>query len=190
MAENALCRRSGKTRMKVAALISKLVFFFRVKKIWRKPEQAPVLIYDRTGAGMFLHYIHPKHVHILDVRRETLNIYVLCLAILNYKKKGNIALSYKELYIQCVSPLVCLTFIDNDVQFYRLGLERVVKVFVQNGVRVDDESDIFGQLKKLSERQVYFVDYMCVFGASVGKKYLDYIRGELLTIGSLKNNLY
>ena len=54
-------------------------------------------------------------------------------------------------------------------------------VLIQNGVR-DNWLDL------IANNTNYHVDYMCVFGYYVGKYYNKYISGNIIPIGSIRNN--
>ena len=145
--------------MKFSSIPRALTFFWHSKKIWRKPGKAKVLIYDRCGSEVLLTYIDPKSVEILDVRGESLNLYVLFKCLLNWKFSLT---NYIFQYLTCVKPSVALTFIDNDLSFYLLKNHQkdLTTVFVQNGLR-GELGDVFGFLKKQTYfRNKYKVDYM------------------------------
>jgi surface carbohydrate biosynthesis protein len=160
------------------------LLFWNSKKNWSKPKQAAVLIYDRCGAEYLLEYLDPAKVEILDIRRESINIYVLFKTIIS----GNLKWSaYVKKYLQCVSPSVAMTFIDNNPGFYLLknAFPNIKTVFLQNGIR-GEVLDVFKNLKPCAE---FYVDHMLVFGSAIGCKYQEFIRGDFTPIGSVKNNL-
>jgi surface carbohydrate biosynthesis protein len=168
----------------------------RAKWVWKRPKTATVLIYDRVGSEIFSHYISSNHTHVLDVREESLNIYVMLYTLLlrkDRKKKhsifSNIRDIYKDVYIQFVNPSIVLTFIDNNTGFYELKSENFIKIFVQNGLRPEWTVDFLKTSKHIPKKTTYFVDYMCVFTQAIGERYSCYIEGEVLSIGSFKNNL-
>ena len=175
--------------MKFSRITRTVGYLRNSKKIWRRPGKAKVLIYDRTGSEVLLTYIDPKSVEILDLRGESLNLYVIFKCLLNWKFSVR---NYILQYLACVKPSVALTFIDNNSWFYLLKNQQkdLTTVFVQNGAR-GDVGDIFGFLKKQTHfRNKYKVDHMLVFGDAVGRKYAKYIEGKTLSIGAFKNNFY
>ena len=164
-----------------------LVYFWHSKKIWRKPEKAGVLIYDRAGSEALLTYIDPKSVAILDVRGESINLYVLFKCLSNWKLS---ATNYIVQYLKCVKASVALTCVDNEPAFYLLKNHQktLTTAFVQNGYRTV-AGDVFGVLKQQSQfHYKYKVDYMLVFSDAIGRKYSKYIDGTAIPIGSLRNN--
>ncbi|WP_061215973.1 LA_1612 family putative O-antigen biosynthesis protein [Leptospira santarosai] len=169
--------------MKFSTLSNSFIRFCKGKMNWKRPRNASVLIYDRVGAELFFEYIENSEIEVLDTRGESLNLYVLLKVILTGKVSLN---DYIRQYIQFVSPSVIITFIDNNKSFYSLKqiFPKIIFIFVQNGVR-GEQADIFDTLIPDSD---YYVDYMLVHGSHIGKKYRDYIQGESIVTGSLKNN--
>ncbi len=175
--------------MKFSSIPRAIAYLWHSKKIWRKPGKAKVLIIDRCGSEVLLTYIDLKSVEILDVRGESLNLYVLFKCILHWKLSLT---NYVFQYLTCVKPNVALTFIDNNSGFYQLKNHQqdLITVFIQNGLRVEI-GDVFGFLKaQTNTRNKYRVDYMLTFGNAIGRKYSKYINGKTHPIGSFKNNLH
>jgi len=175
--------------VKFSSVPKALAYIWHSKKIWRKPRNAKVLIYDRPDSEVLLKYLDPQNVDILDVRGESLNIYVLFRCLLHGKLT---TLNYIFQYLTYVKPSVALTFTDNDSLFYQLKSHNkdLTTVFVQNGIRAE-EGCVLGTLKKQMHLHIkYHVDYMLTFGKAIGRKYAKYIDGKILPIGSLKNNLH
>jgi surface carbohydrate biosynthesis protein len=175
--------------MKFSSILRVLSYFWHSKKIWCKPGKAKVLIYDRPGSEVLLTYISQKSVEILDLRGESLNLYVLFKCLFNLKLSPA---NYIFQYLTCVKPSVALTFIDNKSSFYLLKNDQknLITVFVQNGLR-GEIGGRFGFLKKQTDfRNKYKIDYMLTFGNAIGREYAKYIDGNILPIGSFKNNFY
>lgn len=174
--------------MIISSVKRKLLFLWRVNKVWYRPKNVKTLIYDRSGSELFLTYLCKDHVEILDTRGESINIFILFRCLF----KGLNITNYEAAYIKFVNPDVAITFIDNNPKFYVLKniKPNMVTVFVQNGQRAE-VGDIFGQLEAAKERKKadYRVDYMLCFGSAVGQKYSDYISGNVKPIGSFINNM-
>jgi surface carbohydrate biosynthesis protein len=79
-----------------------------------------------------------------------------------------------------------LTFIDNDTRFYKISKNCpfTKTIFIQNGAR-GIKNDIFSTIEKNDE---YKVNYMLVAGKAIGVKYQEFIAGEVIPIGYLRNN--
>lgn len=175
--------------MKFSSLPKALTYLWHSKKIWRKPREANVLIFDRDGSEVFLTYLDPKSVEILDVRGESINIFVLFKCLLQGKFS---LLHYSVQYLTCVKPRLALTFIDNNVIFYQLKIYQkdLATITVQNGLRVE-AGDVFGVIKKQTHLgNNYQVDYMLTFGTAIGRIYSKCIGGKIIPIGSFKNNIH
>ena len=108
--------------------------FLRARMIWVKPHPAPILIYDRTGSDILLEYISSSDAAILEVRGESVNIYLLlrCFLAFDFLARG-----YIKRYISAVSPSIILTYIDSHLPFYQLKAANpnITTVFVQNAWR-------------------------------------------------------
>lgn len=175
--------------MKFSSVPKVLAYIWHSKKIWRKPGNAKALIFDRSGSEVLLTYLDPNSLEILDLRGESLNLYVLFRCLLHWKLSS---IDYIFQYLSCVEPSVALTFIDNNILFYQLKNHKkdLITVFVQNGIRAE-AGCVLGILKKQTNfRNKYHVDYMLTFGKAIGKKYSEYIEGKTYPIGSFKNNIH
>lgn len=174
--------------MKFSSVPKAIAYLWNSKKNWRKPRKAEVVIYDRADSEVLLMYLDPKSVEILDLRGESLNLYVLFKCLLHWKLSP---IDYIFQYLTCVKPNVALTFTDNSPWFYQLKSYQkdLTTVFIQNGLR-GEIGDVFGFLKMQTFfRNKYQVDYMLTFGNAIGRKYSKYVDGKTLPIGSFKNNL-
>jgi surface carbohydrate biosynthesis protein len=161
----------------------------KAKIIFRKPGSAQVLIYDRSGSNLFMNYIEPSIIQILDVRGESLNIYVIFFLVFR-KRKFPTMTDYTLYYIELVNPKLIITFIDNNLAFYKLknSFPSIITIFIQNGIRAV-LGDIFGVLnREFSGKEKLHVDYMFVFGSAIASKYKEYVTGNTISIGSMKNN--
>ena len=175
--------------MKLSSVKSTLGLFWRSKKAWRKPGKGKVLIFDRAGSEIFLSYLDPKNVEIVDRRQEKINYYVLFKCLLRWRLSF---LNYNFEYLKCVKPKVALTFIDNDSSFFLLKDQQkdLITVSVQNGL-LRDMGNVFGFSKKHPRlRNKHKSDYMLVFGDASGREYAKYIEGNTIPIGSFRNNFY
>ncbi|MGA1145175.1 MAG: LA_1612 family putative O-antigen biosynthesis protein, partial [Ilumatobacteraceae bacterium] len=98
--------------------------------------------------------------------------------------------NYARQFIKVAKPKLIVTFIDNFPPYYLLKNEfpNIEVWLIQNGIR-SYRGDLFGLLDATSSNRTNQVDKMFVFGAAIGKKYLEYISGETVDHGSFKNNL-
>lgn len=174
--------------MIISSIKRKLLFLWRVKKVWARPKSVKTLIYDRAGSELFLKYLCKDHVEILDTRGESINMFVLFRCLF----EGLNIPVYEATYLKMVNPEVALTYIDNNPKFYLLKkiIPELTTIFVQNGHR-SIFGDIFGQLGEVNDckQAGYHVNHMFCFGSAVGYKYADYISGNVKPIGSFINNM-
>ena len=175
--------------MKMSNIPRNTAYLWSAKKIWHRPGKAKVLIYDRVGADVFLKYLDHKSIEIWDVRRESLNLYVLFKCLLSWKLS---MADYGSQYLSYVKPSVALTFIDTSTSFYLLKnhQKNLTTVVVQNGLRGEIAGNFKSSKKQTDFRNKYRVDYMLTFGNAIGREYAKYVDGKILPIGSFRNNLY
>lgn len=161
--------------------------FLKPKKIFRKPKAVDVLIYDEEGSESLIPYIRDYKFDVLQVRGETINVYCLFLTIFKSNDwRKSLFESYVFTYINLTKPKIVLTFIDNDTRFYKISKNCPITktIFIQNGAR-GIRNDIFSTIEKNDD---YKVNYMLVAGNAIGVKYQEFIAGEVIPIGYLRNN--
>ena len=170
-------------------LRSSLILFCSSYKVWQFPSKCDVLIYDASGIEVLLPYLNKCCVNIFPTRGESFNIPCLLLAALTPAFwSGKIFTAYSRVFIQASSPVLIVTFIDNNCAFYEISnhFPHTKTLFLQNGFRVFS-GDVFDSI---SFNKKYHVDYMLVFGPAIGNLYSKYISGLVLPVGSLKNNYF
>ena len=166
-------------------------YLLRFKFSFRYPTNKAVLLVHKEGLELLVHFVESTSISVANPERP--NVFVL-LRMLFHKKKGLVG--YLNAYISLVNPKVVLTFIDNDITFYRLkeGFPKVAFVSIQNGLRNDfARADNFGflsQLDAVANDERLSATTICTFGDATGEQYSKYINAKTSTIGSLKNNLY
>ena len=162
--------------------------FFPARKILSWPRQSEVLIYDAANTEILLEYFKPWNPEILHVRGEQINLLVLLKSIF---KKGRRPDAYIDCFIKKVRPRLVITTMDNSVTFYRISRRNpyIKTLFTQNGIR-GTSNDVFGHFDTLNPDAFdsFFVDYMLVFGSTVGGRYSKYLKGNVSIVGSVKNN--
>jgi surface carbohydrate biosynthesis protein len=159
----------------------------RLRWRFKKPKRRDVLLYFKTGAEVISPYFKPNEFQVLDLHESEVNIAIAIRCLLT----GNLsAENYARQFIKVAKPKLILTFIDNFPPYYLLKNEfpNIEVWLIQNGIR-SYRGDLFGLLDATSSNRTNQVDKMFVFGAAIGKKYLEYISGEIVVHGSLKNNL-
>ena len=165
--------------LKFLTLIKKIKKFIDIKKDYSILSHKKIIIFDKTGSEIFYNYFYSNDLDILHVRDEVINIPCLIKSFLsfNFNFRG-----YINAYIQSVKPKIILTHIDNTIFFHRIKKDnpKVITLFIQNGLRD------FIPLSLTNENNK--VDYMFVFTKTDGKRYLNYLDGKYISIGSFKLN--
>jgi len=172
--------------------IKKIRDFFRyrvlAKKIWYWPRRSDVLIFDASGYEYLSEYLLPWNPEVLHIRGEQINMLVLFTSLFRIGKRSQ---AYVDCYIQRVQPRLIVTFIDNNVSFYTISQRypNIKTLFIQNGLR-SFYADIFETLDTMNQDfcDKLKVDYMLTFGQVSGNTYNKYIKGNVVPMGSIKNN--
>ena len=156
---------------------------------WRllPPRHKPALLYFVTGADVIAPYFSPDEFQVLDLREHEVNLWVAVRCLFD---RNLSAQNYALIYIEIVKPKLVITFIDNFPAFFQIKsrFPEITTVLIQNGVRVDPH-DLFETKSAASSLHKNFVDKMFVFGSAIGAEYAKYTDGEIVPIGSFKNNL-
>ncbi len=160
-----------------------------LKLRWRilPPKKANALLYFVTGSEVIKPYFAKNELQILDLREHEVNISVALLCIFD---RDLSAQNYAVRYIKIVEPKLIVTFIDNFPAFFQLKKQfpKIQTMLIQNGIR-SERGDLFGKLLEELQLEGNHVDHMFVFGSAVGLIYNKYISGNIIPIGSFKNNL-
>ena len=111
---------------------------FKIKIHFFPPKKSKFLIYDRMSLtiGLFQSlFKNVRNYNVLDVRYESINLYVLILSILRFNFK-KIKENYKKIYLETVSPKVVYTAIDNNPAFFKLKniYSKAKYISDQNGI--------------------------------------------------------
>jgi len=157
-----------------------------MKFFFLKPPKKKILIFDRQFDNYSFFKLFKKNdCEILDVRYESLNIYVI-FAVFLKTGLSNIKKNYLIKYISLVSPKIVVTFIDNNFFFYELKkyYPDAKYIAIQNGRR---DKFFFKNLEKVSKKKL-FSDYIFVQKNIKKKKISKFIRAKIIVSGSLKNN--
>lgn len=95
-----------------------------MKIFFKKPKKKKILILDRQGYFFIKHFLKKSIFGILDVRYESINIYVLFYTFFYilynfklYNQLKNLKHLYIINYINLVSPRTIISTIDNNFFF-------------------------------------------------------------------------
>jgi len=158
------------------------------KKVWQWPHQSEILIFDACGQEILLEYVRVWNPEVLHLRNESLNVPVMLASLFRPGRKSD---AYIDCFIEKVSPKLVVTMIDNNSTFYNIsGRHSSVKtMFIQNGCR-GYYADIFEVLNSTPSATLntMMVDYIMPFSSTVCAEFSRYIKGDVVPIGSFKNN--
>lgn len=175
---------------KLEVLIKNIyLLVLKPSKVFKRPNKTDIIIYDREGSSNVLPYFKNYNYEILDVRGESLNIYILFKTIL---KRRISFIGYVTTYLEVTSPKVVITFIDNAFIFYKIKYlyPLATTMFMQNGFR-SGRCDVFYTIEEKKKNFPNIeVDYMFVFDKNIGNEYKKYLKGEAIVSGSFKCNEY
>jgi len=164
----------------------------KAKWIFKKPNKKKILVYDRyTETLAFSQILFPKtNYEILDVRYESINIYVLFLTLLKFKFK-NLRDNYKKIYLNLVSPKLVYTSVDNNLAFYRLKdlYNKAIYISDQNGMRQNTFNLECKKYIRKSKKKLK-ADHIFLFGQNEKKRFSKIIEGNIYTLGNTLNNHY
>ncbi len=149
-----------------------------------------VALFDASGISILNQYVPDHDVSIIDA--EHLNFFAT-LRMLAGRKKS--LFSYTVAYIKTFRPKFVFTFIDNNIDFYKLAeiFPKIKFIAIQNGQRANYANQLgfgfFDQLHRESAKYKLSAHTICVLGSNEGDKYSKYIQAKQIITGSLKNNL-
>jgi surface carbohydrate biosynthesis protein len=161
---------------------------FKFSLNFRRSQQ--VALFDASGLSLLTKYIHQKDISIIDA--DHMNVFA-ALRMLAAGKKS--LFDYTVAYLKLFKPKFVFTFIDNNVDFYKIAtlFPEIKFIAIQNGLRANYANQIgygfFDVLNRESQNNKLSAHAICVFGKSSGDLYKKFIRTEPVITGSLKNNL-
>ena len=149
-----------------------------------------VALVDASGISILNKYIPEKDICIIDIER--MNVFAL-LRMLVVGKKSLFA--YTVSYIKIFKPRFVFTFLDNNVDFYKLAaiFPNTKFIAIQNGQRANYANQLgfgfFDLLKNESAKNTLSAHAICVLGTAAADQYTQFIEAKPVVTGSLKNNL-
>ena len=145
---------------------------------------------DPTGLSILENFINHRDISIIDIDRK--NIFAV-LRMLASRKISQF--DYTISYLKILQPNFVFTFIDNNVDFYKLAtiFPKIKFIAIQNGQRANYANQLglgfFDLLKKESAKNQLSAHAICVLGRTAADQYTQYIKTTPMVTGSLKNNL-
>lgn len=180
---------------------NKLKKILKISLKFKKPTKKKVLIFDRHSIenGLGVKFFKRKEYEILDVRYESLNLYVFFYTIIKFGFT-DLKLNYFKSYIKIVAPKIVYTAIDNRLDFYKLKNlhENSIYISDQFGISKSPYASHKGKLKKdfywhckeylKKTKKRLRADILFTFGKNEAKNMSKFIDGNYYPLGSTKNN--
>ena len=154
------------------------------------PKGQQVALADASGISFLNKYIPEKDISIIDI--EHMNVFALLRMLVAGQKS---LFGYTVAYIKIFKPRFVFTFLDNNVDFYKLSaiFPKVKFIAIQNGQRANYANQMgfgfFDLLKNESAKNKLSAHAICVLGTTSADQYTQYIEAKPVVTGSLKNNL-
>ena len=162
----------------------------KLKFSYNLRNRKQVALFDASGLSLFSKYIDQRDISIIDV--DHMNVFAVLRMLLSGKKSF---FDYTIAYIKIFKPRFVFTFIDNNVDFYKIAkfFPEIKFIAIQNGLRANYANQsgcgFFEVLQRESLKSELSAHAICVFGKSSGDQYAKFIRSKQIITGSLKNNL-
>jgi hypothetical protein len=158
-----------------------------MKFIFKKKKKNNILIFDRVGLNVFKLFFYDSQFEVLDRRKESINIYIVLITILN-DGFTDFKTNYFKNYLKTVNPKIVLTFIDNSFRFFLLKkiFPSAKYICIQNGMR--DRAYFKDLIRFKKTHKDLEIDYYLTFGSEVEKRVSSFIKSKYLAIGSIINN--
>lgn len=163
---------------KVINFIIKIYIVFFSKKVFYKPRKKKNIIFNKNSKDII--FFFGKNFQILPIISQEINFYILFKIFFKFKFT---TLDYYKEYILSIQPKNIVTFIDNDLIFYKLKIffKNIRFVSIQNGVRLE------GPLSSKVNKNKLFCDLVCLIGRQE-KKFYKSIKSKFAVVGSILNN--
>jgi len=152
-------------------------------------KRQQVALIDASGISILNKYIPEKDLSIIDI--ENMNVFALLRMLVAGQKS---LFGYTVAYIKIFKPRFVFTFLDNNVDFYKLAaiFPNTKFIAIQNGQRANHANQMgfgfFDLLKKESPDCKLSAHAICVFGTTAADQYKKYIHAKQVVTGSVKNN--
>ena len=159
--------------------------------IFRRPQQAPVVIYPKgKSSDILLEYLDKAQVIVTNPWEGSLNLPTILRMLLSFKFSR---FHYLIAYLQLTRAKFVITTTDNDITFYRIKkyLPAVTTIAIQNGLRGNySSSNSTGFLIEISQEAELACDYILAFGKTMGLEFQKHIKTEFIAVGSIRNNSF
>lgn len=154
-------------------LIFIIKFFFRLKIIFKDPENYDLVIFDDTSINELGAILKNRKYFILQNRVDRIEkIYISYNIIRNFIKnyKNKISTAYFLSLLDIIRPKVVFTFIDNSFKFSeiaRLKKHKIKFIALQNGARYEHKEYGYlykNRIIKYNHSKNFFIPYLLCYG--------------------------
>ena len=172
-------------------MIKNIFKIIKIKVDFSPLLKKKIIIFDKNGEDILKKVIDEEY-HIIYARYEQINFFLMLKTLFSnfYKiiKNKKFFLYYYIQSIKYHNPKIVITYIDNNLIFYELKkyFKNINFIAIQNGYRFY-EKDLFELLEKKNIK-IDCDKYYC-FGPSVKNELKNFLRGQIISHGSLKNNI-
>lgn len=170
-------------------ILDNILYFIKllikIKIILSKPLKKKILIFDKEGSSTkYYKMFYKKNCTVLDVRGESINIYVVLRLLIKFQISLN---NYIKEYINLSKPKFIFhnsynrRFFLIDKKDYKFDF---IKIFTQSELK-----------SKLEYQKIFFglrnkqVDYLFVWNHGYKKMFNKYIEGNFIVSGIFFNNI-
>ena len=173
-------------------LLSLFISVFKPNN-WSRPPKKKIIIYDKARPGIVEKYLKKQDYIIFDVRFEknfSINYYIIFKLLISFKLSLK---SYKNEFIETVSPKFIISMIDHNYGFYRLksNYPNIIFILIQFAWRRDvDRYHIPRHETNSSKKILNEIDYFLVFNDAIKEKLNKIIKANYIITGSLTNNSF
>jgi len=134
----------------------------KVSITFEKPQEADIVIFERTNEDYIIPLCKDKKYFIADVPPRSINLKLPMLFGLLYSliKKESLLASYYKYLFSVIKPKIVITFIDNSNRFYdiaRLDHENRRYLAIQNGSRYD-----VLELNQEDSSRIFLPEFACL----------------------------
>ena len=149
-----------------------------------------MVLVDASGINILRSYVPEDEIEIIDIDR--INAFAALRMLVTGKKS---LFDYTIAYLKLFKPKFAFTFLDNNIEFYKLAaiFPKTKFIAIQNGYRANYANQIgsgfFDLLEKESVKNTLTATAVCVLGKTSGDQYSQYIQSRSIVTGSLKNNM-
>ena len=170
-------------------LIKKILYIinlgFKIRIYIKKPLKKKIIIFDREGSGAMYYKIFAQdNIHVLDIRGESINLYIVFLTIIRLKFTLS---EYINQYIKTIKPKFIFhnsynrRFFLIDKKDFEFNFKMI---FTQSELKNRLEfKKIFINLKKPN------IDFLFVWNNGMKKFMKKIIDGKIFVTGIFLNNM-